>query len=667
MTRWITAVSLVLLGSGAFAAPPKLDAEPTTPYPWRVVLRCDPHPSLTPAFRAQIGRDLQAALQPAFGEVARVEIIDLATIPAERRDPLMTQFRDKGWPALDAPEFRQITGLKTHFLWISVRQGNLHLEARQHDGSTGLVSPVIRIRETRAAETVGRLAGLMIAKDFGPVGTLELDPSSADRVMVRFRGGQLPGFDRCVREGDVLAVSIIREQKRAADPRAWAATKKPTEEPPAVRIAQPRQYTLLIVEETPNAQGMSRCKVILGSGVPPLSSTRGALGFRALKLATVEGPVQVRVVDQEGTAPTAGSLLQVRASDIAFTPRPDPRDSLELREGVFRSPRPLRNIAFVVIGLGAAREWRLPMPVLGDGPQVVRLDLKADDARKAAFERECQDLRGRVAEARVAHAALVQTLTQLIVNGKNKEALERATSGLASLVAADTELTAELDRLKQQPLASDPIASALIEASAEQLQAVRAGKTGIEQRVGELKDAVAKLDNPARFEKEFKARELAAEIKQRIEVGDIPEALNLYDQLYSVTEQADIKKQKEKLAADWEPKNDEHRQAREYVLDTWRKAMGLAEFKDALIPLQKAVDTMVANKDRYGLRNMLASLEPAYAKIKEILDTLDPNTDADREAVKDVQTISQGLKKIEDGAREALKKIEMPAAAPPAP
>ena len=67
------------------------------------------------------------------------------------------------------------------------------------------------------------------------------------------------------------------------------------------------------------------------------------------------------------------------------------------------------------------------------------------------------------------------------------------------------------------------------------------------------------------------------------------------------------------------------------------------------------------------VRNMLASLEPAYAKIKEILDTLDPNTDADREAVKDVQTISQGLKKIEDGAREALKKIEMPAAAPPAP
>src|SRR5207253_6582865 len=112
------------------AAP--LDPELKTPYLWRVVIQTRPHPLLTASFRDQVRRDLLAALQPAMGNLGVVDVIDLAEVPRDRWDPLRQQFDDKGFAALDAP--RDLTGVKTHFLRIEIRDGSFHLESRQHDG-----------------------------------------------------------------------------------------------------------------------------------------------------------------------------------------------------------------------------------------------------------------------------------------------------------------------------------------------------------------------------------------------------------------------------------------------------------------------------------------------------------------------------------------------------
>src|SRR5262245_61057824 len=201
----------VLFVAGPAAA--QADPEPKTPYLWRVVLKAQPHPLLSTAFREQLKRDLVAALQPALGSLGTVEVLDLAEVPRDRWDPLWQQFDDKGFDALTAP--RDLTGVKTHFLKIGYQDGQYHLESRQHDGFTGLASPVVRKQSVRAPELVGRTAGLMIDRDFGLAGTIEAIPGKADEVKVTVRGGQITGEDkslpytRFVKEGDVFAVAEL--------------------------------------------------------------------------------------------------------------------------------------------------------------------------------------------------------------------------------------------------------------------------------------------------------------------------------------------------------------------------------------------------------------------------------------------------------------------------
>jgi len=648
----MTPLLFAILGLVAPPTAAPLDSHANAPYAWRVIVKFESSPWFTPGFRAQIGRDIATALKPAVEGVAKLEVVDLATIAPEARAPLVKAFAEKGWPALESEEFRKLTDAKTHFLRIAVTSaGGFRLEARQHDGSTGLPSPALRWKETSTPDTVGRIAGMLVGRDFGPTATVEPSEINAETVRVTFRGGALAGFDRLVKAGDVFAVAAIRELPRQA-------TKTPTgvvkpDLSPIVRVGQPRLYTLLQVDG-PIIDGACKCRVLTGLETA-FPVARGIVGYRAIKLSTVDGPVQLRVLDQDGTPPAAGQLLVARASDSGFTLRADVRDALELRDGVFRSGRTLKNVACVIVGLGAGREWRFPVPVLGDGPVVVRVVLKAEDAVRAAYERECQDLRGRVAEARTANAALIDALTALILKGRNQDALDRAKAGSASLTSADAELTAELEKLKKNPAANDPIPSALLGASGDQLVAVRAAKGAVETRIGELTEALKKQADPARYEKEFRAKELVASIRTKVELGDVAEAFDLYDQLFELTQQDDVKAQKKKLEDEWEPRGEAHKSARQFVAQTWRTTAGLAGFRDAVEPLKAALAEMTSLADRLGLRNFLSSLEPAYVKLKVILDDLDPT---DRAQVKEVQRLSQELKVIEDGVREELKKIE---------
>lgn len=650
-------LALLLIASPLVAAPTPLDAEAAKPYHWRIIVRFDPHPMLDGPFKARILDDVRAAVQPPLGELGRVELSELPTTFDDKSDPLLKRFAEKGWPALEAIEFRKLTGVKTHFLRVSFANGLYRLESRQHDGSTGLVSPLVRTTDTPTSETVGRLAGMMVARDFGPVGTIEKIPNEPTAVKVRFRGGAIGGLERYVKPGDVFAVAVIQEQSvRVAPPKDWK-TKVVVEEP-KIQLGQPREFTLLQADG-PLVDGVCKCRV-LTKFANPLPLVRGVIGFRALKLATVEGSVQVKVVDdRSGTPLPASSLVKVRANDVGFNALAPARDAFELRDGLFRSTRPLRNVACVVVNQGTSKEVQYPIPVLGTNYQhVLRFESNDDDAVKARFEQECEDLRGRVAQARLTHSELVKALTRLIVKGENRDAHERASTGLATMIATDQELAAELNRLRLQPLAREKPFADLLASADTNLQALRKGKAGIEERVGQLKDVIAKADDPVRFEKEFRARELGNRITQLVETGEIPEALDLYDQLFEVTQQQEHKDQKMKLLAEWEPRDDDHRKAREYVTGTWRLAKTLTEFTDGLEPLRLAVATMVKHDDRLGLRNVLSSMEPAYAKLKEILDVLDQNSETDRPSVKAVQDMTAALRKLEEEGRTALKKIE---------
>ncbi|MGL4423223.1 MAG: hypothetical protein ACRCZF_21350, partial [Gemmataceae bacterium] len=189
---------------GAFAQEPKkptLDPQIKDAYPWRVLLKTGKHPVFSAAFREQLSREIRAMLQGTLGPVVTVEVIDLAAVPVAQWEPVWTEFAAKGWPALDTDPRRELNGVKTHGLTIDYRDGEFKLESRQHDGFTGLASPIVRKQTARTTDMLSRVAGLMIEPDFCPTGTVDIDGSVPGFVKVVLRGTGIIAPDKLAKIG----------------------------------------------------------------------------------------------------------------------------------------------------------------------------------------------------------------------------------------------------------------------------------------------------------------------------------------------------------------------------------------------------------------------------------------------------------------------------------
>ena len=656
---WLITVLPLALGE-------ELDAGISTPYQWRVAVDVVPHPLLNERFQQKIIQDVEAALTPALGDVGRVNVVNLRKLDVDVRTDLDKKYLEEGWPALERPEFRDIGTVKSHYLRVSYRQGRYQLESRQHDGATGLPSPFVRQRITSTPAVVGRLAGLMLSQEFGPVATLEKLPKDPHYVHATFQAGQLPGFERFIKIGDVFSVSLIRKTvNRTVGNDDWRQKNQP--EPPPTFIGQPKEYTLLRAEKE-LSKGVWQCRV-LTKFIDPLPQGSSVVGFRAIKLPTADAPVQIRIVNDEGKSQAAEALLQVRASDRDFAASLDRDDALQLEQGIFRSRRPLEGLACVVIGLANQRTERFPVPIYDDQPVTIRFNLDPGEAETARLELAAQDLRGKVAEVRMSQEALAQAISKLITANRLGEALQRARIGIETVKTQDERLTKEVEQLQKQVKDESSYAGKLLSATQTELATIREIREGqadakepggLLAKVKELETIVARSNSPIEYEKEFRARELVERIRQLIQVGQIPEALQTYDLLYDLTRGDETKEQKQKLAAQWKPRDLAHAQARTYVTDTWRRVESLPEFNDALTPLSKAADVLIANNDRLGLLNLISSMQPAYARLSAILDSLDPNAEIDRISVESIREISKTLRELEQQARDKVKAIEEP-------
>ena len=186
----------------------------------------------------------------------------------------------------------------------------------------------------------------------------------------------------------------------------------------------------------------------------------------------------------------------------------------------------------------------------------------------------------------------------------------------------------------------------------------RSGKPELEKKIEDLKMAIAKSNDPAKFEKEFRANELVRQIQYHVGRGEVPEAELLYDQLIELTKQEEMKAKKAKLLAEWATANDDHRQARAFLLDEWRKASTLAEYQPLLKKLTPTAETFVKNADKLGLRNLLSAIAISFAKLLEQLAPLDDNSDTDRDLTKELKAFGEKLRKIEQAVETELKKLE---------
>jgi tetratricopeptide (TPR) repeat protein len=650
------AVVAAVLGLPAAASAQQPDPELKTPYRWQVVVQTKPHPLITPAFRDQLKRDLSAALQPALGAFGTVEVVDLNETPADQWDVLWTNFDQKGFAALDTDPARDLTGTKTHFVRVEVRDGAFHLETRQYDGFSGLATPVVRRQSTRAPELVGRYAGLMVDRDFGLDGTAEPVAGKPEEAIVRIRGGLIGPPDRLVKVGDVFAVSQIRKTNRPAPKQARTATGRlidpaPGSTPPPAFTADVKTFTLLRVTDPPK-DGAVRCK-ILTRWQNPLATTGPVVAYRCTKLATVEAPLALRLVGNDGRSHERTSNVNVRATDADFNTKAESRDNLDLREGMFRSSHGLNGVACVTITVGAKSD-RFPVPVLGTEPVTLKFELDPRAEVKATFELACLSAARRAADARVAQAACFDAVGKLIAARNNAEALARAKAGREAADAADKGLSDELTQLREQ-LSNSPGAGPLLDSVAGQLSRLRQGNEELQGSIRALEGTLAKEKDPRVAGAQLQAEALNTRIGLLLSRGDVDEALNAYDQLLTLRPDDAVKARREKLKAEWAPKGDEHAKARDYLLRTWPALGTIQDFKESLGTLRNAVEACKKAGDKYAFRKLLAVFNNFAVKLNDLIAPLDGNSDSDRKALEDAKAIRDQVGKLEHEVAEFLK------------
>jgi hypothetical protein len=167
---------ILFLSSSAAAA--GLDIEAKNAYQLRIIVKFGDQPTFTKAFRTELRKEVLTALQTGLGANGSVEAIDLADIAVAQRDPITKLVADKGLEALDG--VNSVTSGKTHYVTVDFAEGKYQLRARQYDGTCGFVTPIIRKSSHADRTFIPRLVGLMVAQDFGVVGTLE--PSTEQQV-----------------------------------------------------------------------------------------------------------------------------------------------------------------------------------------------------------------------------------------------------------------------------------------------------------------------------------------------------------------------------------------------------------------------------------------------------------------------------------------------------
>jgi len=655
--RVLFVVGFFLACSGSARA--QIDAEPKTAYPWRIVVKAEAHPLLSPSFRAQLRRDLEAALQPALDKLGSVEVIDLAEFPRDKWDPLLQQFEDKGFAALDTP--RDLTGTKTHFLKLDYRDSQYHLEARQYDGFAGLASPILRKQSVRAPELVGRTAGLMIDRDFGLTGTIDVVTvprgTEVKELKVTVRGGQLGSLDRFVKIGDVFTMSQIVKTNRPAPPPIRTATGKIIAPPPGTVLppgltANPRAFTLLRVTEV-GKDGSLKCGV-LSRYENPAGPAGGVIGYRCIRLGTVEAPLTVRLVTTDPAYQKSVGLVTVSATETGFG-TPNAGDTFIFKDGLFRSDRPLSNVACVTVSRGGTRSVRFPVAVLGT--DAVNLPYETNEAleREAEYIREVLAAGARVADARLAQTICFEITAKLIEKQKNADALARAKGGYQSADAVDKSLADDLARLKDQPEKTAATGKLLANVE-QQLVALRQFNAALDKHVKTLEAVVARESDPRIALRDVQAQAAAERITLLRAGGDIKEALDAYDQLLALLPgNAEVTAARDKLKAEWTPKNDAHAKARDYLLKTWPAIATIPDFKDSLPQIGAAVEECKRQNDRHTLRKLLTIFSAAVVKLNELVAPLDVNADADRKLLDDAKKAGGVLADLEIKITEFVK------------
>jgi hypothetical protein len=116
-----------------------------------------------------------------------------------------------------------------------------------------------------------------------------------------------------------------------------------------------------------------------------------------------------------------------------------------------------------------------------------------------------------------------------------------------------------------------------------------------------------------------------------------------------------VKTQRDKLKAEWKPKNAAHAKARDYLLKTWPGIATIPDFRDSLPQIGSAVEECMKNGDRFTMRKLLSIFTGSIVKLKELTESLDQNSDSDRKLAADATRVGEAMAALETRIREFVE------------
>jgi tetratricopeptide (TPR) repeat protein len=639
MARWLALIVILVATAPLGAA---VDREIKTPYDLRVVLRIADHPHFTDYFRRELRRELQGQLQAALGNLGTVEVVDQAATPKESWPPLWKLADDKGLEALDG--FNDVGGGKTHFLRVDFVDGSYDLRARQHDGASGFVTPLVRSAQTHDRGDVVRLAGLMIGRDFGLIATL--DPIGAgEHTFITAKGGALGPLDHWVKPGEVFAVVAIRSERRQA-----AAATKGAAKATIVQTGRRVDGVLLQVTAAPR-DGVIPCRMFHRYDEP---LPRGALGYRCVKLGTTTAPLRLRLLDAGG-APQKNAALQVFARAVDFPDGDKEAEQAINHDGVFVSRRPFANVAFVRVLIGNRRVARIPVELLDDRVEARTITLDPGAEVRDRLDAERRGLLSRLTDGRLIQVRCFQDITALEQAGKKAEALERALSAGKVIDGLAGEIQEDLDKLQARAVKEMPKAERFAGDCAQQLQILRAKQQELRQHLEDLRVSIAQDNDPLIQEKKKRVLDLIRSAELLVTQAEYDKALAKYEEAMAAAADEPAAKQRiegayRALKKAWEmpPGDAPHADARKFINETWPKLGALKDVRDQLPAARKAFEKCRAAGDRLAVNKMHLSAVEVVARFSDELKKLVDAAMEDEElkTVESYRKVSENLQKL---------------------
>ena len=630
-----------LIASGTASA---LDPELKVAYSLKIVVSVADHPHFTDHFRREFKRDVLGSVQAALGNLSTVEIIDMQSIAKDKWPHLWRQVDERGLESLDS--FTEVGGGKTQFIQLSYGNGHYDIRGRQHDGTSGFATPIVRKARTHDRSFVSRLAGLMVGQDFGIVATLE--PGPGPRYFLRIKGGELGPMDRWIKKGEVFALIKIQQERRRIP--ADKETKSPAKIL-SVTVGNRVEGVLLRAVESPREGGIV-CD-ILNRYEDPITP-RGSLGYRCVKLGTTEAPLQLRLVDPNGAAQKT-SAIQVYSRSDAYPDGGRESDRTTAQEGAFVSKEKYSHVAFVRVMLGASPISRMPVEIMDENVTVRSIRLEPGAELRDRLESERRGILNRITDGRLIQVRCFQDITAFEKTGKNQEAFDRGQSIIKLLDPSVVDLREDIDKLKARIARELPNAANLAADCEQQLVAMTSKQEELRQHLDALKVALIEESNPNVVEKKKKITDAVRRAELLVSQAEYDEALKAYDDaLQLVAADPAIKERIEKayltLKQLWSLKEGDaaHAEARKFIFASWPRLMTLQEVRDQLPTSRTSFEKCKSVGDRLSVNKMhLAGVEVATRFADELKKLLETATEEeDKKTLEMYQKVNEELQKL---------------------